>query len=248
MLFSESFVLPFSHDEVVHGKKSLLDKMPGDYWQKFAQLRLLLGFMTAHPGKKLTFMGTEFGQFSEWKDKEQLDWNLFDYEMHEKINHYNKELIKLYKRSKPLYEVDQSYEGFEWIDADNRDQSVFSFIRKGMNPEELLVIVCNFTEKVYSDYRIGVPKHGEYREILNSDASDFGGSGVINKKVLKAEEIAFHGRPYSIEMSISPFGISVLRPVIKRKGRNNHAKEEMRSNAVGRRKRKPAALTDEESR
>jgi 1,4-alpha-glucan branching enzyme len=246
--FSENFVLPFSHDEVVHGKKSLLDKMPGDYWQKFAQLRLLLGFMVAHPGKKLTFMGTEFGQFSEWKDKEQLDWNLFGYEMHEKMNHYTKELIKLYKRSKPLYEIDQSYEGFEWIDADNRDQSVFSFIRKGQNPEDLLVIVCNFTEKVYHEYRIGVPKPGEYREILNSDAEVFGGSGVLNKKVRKAKEIAFHGRPYSIEMSISPFGISVLRPVIKRKGRNNHAKEEMRGNDIGRRKRKPSALTDKESR
>ncbi|WP_079510186.1 1,4-alpha-glucan branching protein GlgB [Mesobacillus jeotgali] len=246
--FSENFVLPFSHDEVVHGKKSLLDKMPGDYWQKFAQLRLLLGFMVAHPGKKLTFMGTEFGQFSEWKDREQLDWNLFEYDMHEKINLYTKELNKLYKRSKPFYEVDQSREGFEWIDADNREQSVFSFIRKGRNPDECLIIVCNFTEKVYSDYRIGVPKPGEYREILNSDSQVFGGSGVINKKVLKAKEIAFHGRPYSIEMSISPFGISVLRPVIKRKGRNNHAKEEMRSNAVGRRQGKPSALIDKESR
>jgi 1,4-alpha-glucan branching enzyme len=246
--FSENFVLPFSHDEVVHGKKSLLDKMPGDYWQKFAQLRLLLGFMAAHPGKKLTFMGTEYGQFSEWKDKEQLDWHLLGYDMHQKIDDYTKEIVKLYKRSKPLYEVDQSYEGFEWIDADNREQSIFSFIRKGKNPEELLVIVCNFTEKVYSNYRIGVPKPGEYREILNSDAQVFGGSGVINKRAIEAKEIAFHGRPYSIEMNISPFGISILRPVIKRKGRNNHAKEEMRSNAVGRRKRKPPALIDQEPR
>jgi len=244
--FSENFILPFSHDEVVHGKRSLLDKMPGDYWQKFAQLRLLLGFMVAHPGKKLTFMGTEFGQFAEWKDKEQLDWNLFEYDLHEKVNVYTKELIKLYKRSKPFYEIDQSHDGFEWIDADNRDQSVFSFIRKGQNPDEVLLVVCNFTERVYTDYRIGVPKSGQYREILNSDAAAFGGSGVINKKVLKAKEIAFHGRPFSIEMSISPFGVSVLRPVIKRKGRTIHAKEEVRGNAVGRRKRKPSSFTDEE--
>ncbi|HAQ08323.1 MAG TPA: 1,4-alpha-glucan branching enzyme [Bacillus bacterium] len=246
--FSESFVLPFSHDEVVHGKKSLLDKMPGDYWQKFAQLRLLLGFMTAHPGKKLTFMGTEFGQFSEWKDKEQLDWNLFDYEMHEKLNEYVKELIRLYKRSKPLYELDHVYEGFEWIDADNKDQSIFSFIRKGKNPEELLVVVCNFTENVFSDYRVGVPKLGEYREILNSDSLSAGGSGFINKRVIKATEAAFHGRPYSIEMNISPFGISILRPVNKRKGRNNHAKEEVCSDAIGRGKRKSTAFINKKSR
>lgn len=246
--FSENFVLPFSHDEVVHGKKSLLDKMPGDYWQKFAQLRLLLGFMAAHPGKKLTFMGSEFGQFSEWKDLDQLDWQLLDYEMHAKLNDYVKELIKLYKRSKPLYELDHRHEGFEWIDADNREQSIFSFIRKGKNPDELLVIVCNFTEKVYSNYRIGVPKLGGYREILNSDAVSSGGSGFINRKVIEAKEEAFHGRPYSIEMNIPPFGISILRPVIKRKGRSNHAKEEVRSNAVGRRKRKPAEFIDEEPR
>ena len=246
--FSESFVLPFSHDEVVHGKKSLLDKMPGDYWRKFAQLRLLLGFMVGHPGKKLTFMGMEFGQFSEWKDLEQLDWNLLDYEMHEKLNQYVKELIRLYKRSKPLYELDHVHEGFEWIDADNKEQSVFSFIRKGKNFEEVLVVVCNFTENAYSNYLVGVPKHGEYREILNSDALSSGGSGFINKRVIVAKEAAFHGRPYSIEMNISPFGISILRPVNKRKGRNNHAKEEMRSDAVGRGKRQSIAFINKESR
>lgn len=246
--FSESFILPFSHDEVVHGKKSLLDKMPGDYWQKFAQLRLLLGFMAAHPGKKLTFMGTEFGQFTEWKDREQLDWNLFDYDMHQKMDQYVKDLIRLYKRSKPLYELDYVHEGFEWIDADNHEQSVFSFIRKSRNPDEFLVIVCNFTEKAYSHYRIGVPKAGEYREIINSDAEAFGGSGVINKRVLKAKETAFHGRKFSVEMNLSPFGFIILRPVIKRKGRNHHEKEEVRSNVAGRRKGKPAPIADKESR
>ena len=180
--FTENFILPFSHDEVVHGKKSLLDKMPGDYWRKFAQLRLLLGYMTAHPGKKLTFMGTEFGQFSEWKDKEQLDWHLLDYEMHGKMNLFVKELQKIYKRSKPLYELDHVYEGFEWIDANNAHQSIFSFIRKGIQAEDYFIIVCNFTPETYSGYRIGVPEHASYREILNSDASEFGGSGVVNNK------------------------------------------------------------------
>ncbi|MFS0636763.1 1,4-alpha-glucan branching protein GlgB [Mesobacillus foraminis] len=245
--FSEAFVLPFSHDEVVHGKKSLLDKMPGDYWQKFAQLRLLLGYMTSHPGKKLTFMGTELGQFAEWKDKEQLDWHLLDYEMHERLNHFVKELIKIYKRSKPLYELDRVYEGFEWIDADNHQQSIFSFIRKGKKADDYVVIVCNFTPETYSGYRIGVPGPETYREILNSDSTSFGGSGVINSKTIKTDKIGFHGRPYSIEMNISPFGISILRPVRKRKGKVTDAKEKNRGNASGRGPRKQIELLDEES-
>ncbi|SEM41185.1 1,4-alpha-glucan branching enzyme [Mesobacillus persicus] len=238
--FTESFILPFSHDEVVHGKKSLLDKMPGDYWSKFAQLRLLLGYMTTHPGKKLTFMGTELGQFSEWKDKEQLDWHLLEYEMHEKLNYFAKEVLKIYKRNKPLYELDDSHEGFEWIDADNHQQSVFSFIRRGEKAEDSLIIVCNFTPETYSGYRIGVPENKTYREILNSDDTAFGGSGFINKKTIKAEQIGFHGRPFSIEMNISPFGISILRPVKKRKGKVIDAKEKNSSNAVSRRSGEPS--------
>ncbi len=156
--FSENFILPFSHDEVVHGKKSLLDKMPGDYWRKFAQLRLLLGYMMAHPGKKLLFMGTEFGQFSEWKDKEQLDWNLFDYEMHQKINEYTKQLWKIYKRSKPFYELDHTFDGFEWIDVDNSEQSIFSFIRKGVSPDDFLIVVCNFSEYHMKIIKLGCQK------------------------------------------------------------------------------------------
>jgi len=233
--FSESFILPFSHDEVVHGKKSLLNKMPGDYWQKFAQLRLLLGYMTAHPGKKLTFMGTELGQFAEWKDEEQLDWHLLGYELHEKVNLFVKELLKVYKLNKAFYELDHSHEGFEWIDANNHHQSVFSFIRKGKNPEDFLVIVCNFTPETYSNYRIGVPKLRTYREILNSDDAAFGGSGVINKKTVKAQEIGFHGRPFSVEVSIPPYGVSIFRPVKKRKGKVTDAKEKNRSDAPSRR-------------
>ncbi len=246
--FSENFVLPFSHDEVVHGKKSLLDKMPGDYWQKFAQLRLLLGFMTGHPGKKLTFMGAELGLFSEWKDKEELDWHLLGYEMHEKLNLFVKELLKLYKRSKPMYELDSSHEGFEWIDADNAHQSVFSFVRHGSKPDDYLVFICNFTPETYSGYRIGVPKLEDFREILNSDAIEYGGSGVINKKVLKADTVAFHGKPYSVEMNIPPYGVSILRPIRKRKGKVIDAKEKNRSDAVGRGARKPSKHPDKKSR
>lgn len=221
--FSENFILPFSHDEVVHGKKSLLNKMPGTYEEKFAQLRLLLGYMFAHPGKKLLFMGFEFGQFSEWKDKEQLDWHLLDYEMHRKLNDYVKQLVKVYKRSKPLFELDHLHEGFEWIDVNNYEQSIFSFVRRAENGD-ILVIVCNFTPIAYSDYRIGVPKEGTYREILNSDADIYGGSGWVNKGTLKSEKILYHGKPYSLTIKVPPFGISILRPVKRRKRRERKGK------------------------
>ena len=238
--FSENFVLPFSHDEVVHGKKSLLDKMPGDYWRKFAQLRLLLGYMMVHPGKKLLFMGTEFGQFSEWKDKEQLDWHLLDYDMHQKMHAYTKQLIKIYKRSKPLYELDSTYDGFEWIDANNSEQSIFSFIRKGTAEDDFLIVICNFGENTYENYRVGAPKEGTYREILNSDADIFGGANNFNKKVLKTISEDYHGRPCSLEMTIPPFGITVLRPVKQRKEQDNNGKEQVRRHAIGRRKGKQA--------
>ncbi|WP_141433718.1 1,4-alpha-glucan branching enzyme [Bacillus sp. 03113] len=220
--FSENFVLPLSHDEVVHGKKSLLNKMPGDYWQKFAQFRLLLGFMIAHPGKKLLFMGFELAQFSEWKDKEQLDWNLLEYDMHQNANAYVIELIKFYKRSKPLFELDHHYEGFEWIDVNNTEQSIFSFIRKGKKEDDFLIVICNFTYRAYHDYQIGVPKEGTYREVMNSDGEQFGGSDVINKRPVKAKHSTFHGRPYSIKVSIPPYGISIFRPVKHRKERKGH--------------------------
>jgi 1,4-alpha-glucan branching enzyme len=236
--FSENFMLPFSHDEVVHGKKSLLDKMPGDYWEKFAQLRLLLGYMFAHPGKNLLFMGFELGQFSEWKDKEQLDWNLLDYEMHRNLNQYVKQLTKLYKRSKPLYELDHMHDGFEWIDCNNHSQSVFSFIRKGKTENDYLVIICNFTGVHYPEYKIGVPAQSEFREILNSDHQDFGGAGFVNKKTFMAVEEPFHDRPYSVNVTIPPFGIQILRPVKKRKERKGNGKEKVRSHAIGRRERK----------
>jgi 1,4-alpha-glucan branching enzyme len=238
--FLENFMLPFSHDEVVHGKKSLLDKMPGDYWEKFAQLRVLLGYMFAHPGKKLLFMGFEFGQFSEWKDREQLDWNLMEYEMHRNLNLFVKELIKLYKRSGSLYELDHLQDGFEWIDVNNSNQSIFSFIRNGKKENDFLIIICNFTGVGYQEYKIGVPDHEEFREIFNSNSEKFGGTGFINKKKFIALKEPFHDRPFSINITIPPFGFLVIRPVKKRKERKGNGKEKVRSHAVGRRERKQA--------
>ncbi|PFP23248.1 1,4-alpha-glucan branching enzyme [Bacillus sp. AFS073361] len=235
--FLENFMLPFSHDEVVHGKKSLLDKMPGDYWEKFAQLRLLLGYMFAHPGKKLLFMGFELGQFAEWKDKEQLDWNLLDYEMHQKLNAYVKFLTKVYKRSKALYELDCLQEGFQWIDANNNEQSIFSFIRKGKKEDETLVVICNFTGVSYPVYTIGVPKSGEYREIFNSDHEEYGGAGLVNKKTIIAADEPYHGQPHSINIAIPAFGFQIIRPVKKRKERKGNGKEKVRSHVISRRKR-----------
>lgn len=236
--YSENFILPLSHDEVVHGKKSLLNKMPGDYWRKFAQLRLLYGYFISHPGKKLLFMGGEFGQFDEWKDLEDLDWMLQDFEMHRLMQEYFKELMGIYKRSKPLWELDHKQEGFRWIDADNSEQSIFSFIRYGKKDNELLVIICNFSEYVYHDYKVGVPLDGSYNEILNSDDIRFGGSGQVNKKRLKAIKKEIHNQPACVEMTIPPFGISILRPVKTRKGNMRDGnKEEMRSNVTSRGKR-----------
>ncbi|WP_078544357.1 1,4-alpha-glucan branching enzyme [Litchfieldia alkalitelluris] len=230
--FSEKFILPFSHDEVVHGKKSLLDKMPGDYWSKFAQLRLLYGFLLTHPGKKLLFMGGEFGQFSEWKELEQLDWLLEEYEMHQNIRKFFKELMKLYKKHKPLYEEDHHSNGFEWIDADNHEQRIFSFIRKGSKEDDFLVIVCNFSQESYETYNIGVPVLTDYKEVLNSDDIQYGGSGKVNKKQLESIDTPFHGRPFHIKMTIPPFGITVLRPVKKRGERMINGSKKMRSDVT----------------
>jgi 1,4-alpha-glucan branching enzyme len=235
--YSENFILPFSHDEVVHGKKSLLNKMPGTYEEKFAQLRLLYGYLLTHPGKKLLFMGGEFGQFDEWKDLEQLDWMLFDFDMHRNMNMYVKELLKCYKRYKPLYELDHSPDGFEWIDVHNAEQSIFSFVRRGKKEDDLLIVVCNFTNKVYHGYKVGVPLFTRYREVINSDAIQFGGFGNINPKPIAAMEEPFHGKTYHIQMTIPPFGISILRPVKKRGGRNINGKEKVHRHVIGRRSR-----------
>ena len=237
--YTERFILPLSHDEVVHGKKSLLDKMPGSYEEKFSQLKLLMGFLTTHPGKKLLFMGGELGMFSEWKDKEQVDWHLLNYDSHRTLNHFFRDLVKLYKRSKPLYELDDYPEGFEWIDVHNTDQSIFSFIRRDRegNP---LIILCNFKNISYEEYKVGVPDKQEYKEVINSDASQYGGSNYVNKKNIIAEEGTFHGRPYHIKIKVPPFGITILRPIKKRKEQNKNGKEKNRRNATGGRTRNKA--------
>ncbi|QGQ96791.1 1,4-alpha-glucan branching protein GlgB [Paenibacillus psychroresistens] len=212
--YSENFILPFSHDEVVHGKKSLLNKMPGDYWRKFANLRLLYGFMAGHPGKKLLFMGSEFGQFSEWNDNEfaQLDWQLIhDFEKHRQINEYKKHLNSIYKQQSALWELDFDPAGFTWIDADNAEQGVLSFIRKSQDPNEQIVIVCNFTPNVYHDFRIGVPSSSQMYELLNSDEERFGGSGCINSGQYHAQSIPYHNQAYSIQMTVPPLATVMLK-------------------------------------
>lgn len=207
--YSENFVLPLSHDEVVHGKRSLLDKMFGNYEEKFSSLRLFLGFMMTHPGKKLMFMGGEFGQFCEWKYDSGLDWCLLDFDMHKKLHKYVRVMNHLYKESPELWEEDYKQSGFEWIDANNNEQSIAVFIRR--SKDKSIIAVCNFTPVSYDKYRIGVSEKDEYIEILNSDSEEFGGNNIINKGLIKAEDITWHNRTYSIEISVSPLSIMLFR-------------------------------------
>lgn len=210
--FSENFILVLSHDEVVHGKCSMLSKMPGDYWQKFAGLRTSYGYMYGHPGKKLLFMGGEFGHFIEWNYQRSLDWHLLEHDMHQKLQRYVKDLNKLYTTEKALFEADFSFEGFEWIDCNDNVHSVVSFIRKGKDYRDTLIFVCNFTPLALNDYRIGAPFDVGYKEILNSDAEIYGGSNVGNFGGVHAEWIPSHGRPYSLNLQIPPLGVLVLKP------------------------------------
>ena len=210
---TENYVLVLSHDEVVHGKRSMIGKMPGDYWQKFAGLRVTYGFMYGHPGKKLLFMGGEFGQFIEWNFKQGLDWNLLDYEMHSKLKNYVRDLNKLYTSEKALYEVDFSYDGFEWLDCNDSDHSIVSFMRKGSQPEDILLFVCNFTPVVYNNYRVGIPNNAFYKEILNSDSELYGGSNVGNLGGIAAEDTGYHQWPYSLVIQVPPLAVVVFKPV-----------------------------------
>ncbi|PCL94924.1 1,4-alpha-glucan branching protein GlgB [Paenibacillus lautus] len=209
--YSENFTLPLSHDEVVHGKKSLLNKMPGSYEQKFAGLRILLGYQITQPGKNLLFMGGEFGQFIEWKDQEQLDWLLLDYESHRKQLAYTAALNRMYVDEKALWEQDQRWEGFEWLSADDHEQSVVSYMRMGTKPGDTLIIVINFQPKAYDQYRVGLPRAGQYVEILNSDHADYGGSGLLNDGEMKAEKKTWHGQTHSLEIKLPPLGMVVLK-------------------------------------
>lgn len=209
--FSENFILPLSHDEVVHAKRSLLDKMPGDYWQKFANLRALYGYMMAHPGKKTLFMGGEFGQFIEWNYQDSLDWHLLTYEMHGKLHHYVRDLNHLYRRETCLWQIDFSWEGFEWIDPHDYSQSVITFMRKTGVPEQAIIVICNFTPVVRYDYRIGVPQKGTYQEIFNSDQEIYGGSGQTNPGLLTADSEGWHNQPYSLRLKLPPLAVSYLK-------------------------------------
>ncbi|WP_165967267.1 1,4-alpha-glucan branching protein GlgB [Jeotgalibacillus sp. S-D1] len=210
--YTENFILPLSHDEVVHGKRSLLHKMPGEYWEKFAQLRLLLSFMMVHPGKKLLFMGAEFGQFDEWKFVQGLDWFLKDYESHAKTDVFTKDLLAFYHSQKALYELDHDPAGFEWIDADNAEQSIFTFIRKGKRKSDTLIIACNFTNVAYDVFRIGAPFKGKWKEVFNSDNGHYGGSNQSHETVVATEDTAIHSREQSITVSIPPLGMTVWKP------------------------------------
>ena len=207
--FTENFMLPFSHDEVVYGKNSLIYKMPGDEWQRFANLRLLYGYMFTHPGTKLLFMGAEFGQTSEWNFEQSLDWHLLQYGFHSGIKKLITDLNQLYKSQPALYEKQFSGDGFEWINYSDHQNAILSYIRKGNNPNENLIVVCNFTEVVRENYRIGIPKKGKLKEIFNSDATIYGGSGVENSNVLKIETVAYDGRDFSVALILPPLSVTV---------------------------------------
>jgi 1,4-alpha-glucan branching enzyme len=209
--FSENFVLPLSHDEVVYGKGSLINKMPGDYWQKFASLRLLLGYMHAQPGKKLLFMGGELGQWNEWQHENMLDWNILDFEIHRQLQHWVADLNHIHRIEPILHEFDFQSSGFEWIDANDSDNSTISFMRKGKSADDLLLVVCNFTPVPRFNYRVGVPRKGFWREMLNSDAREYGGSGIGNLGGLNSDNITFHGRRFSLDLTLPPMSIVFLK-------------------------------------
>ncbi|MFA4915095.1 MAG: 1,4-alpha-glucan branching protein GlgB [Syntrophales bacterium] len=205
--FSENFVLPLSHDEIVYGKKSLFEKMPGDEWQKYANLRLLYGYMYGHPGKKLLFMGGEFAQPKEWNHDESLEWHVLQAPFPQGIQKWVKDLNCLYRTEPSLHELDFTIQGFEWVDCQNWEESIISFIRKGKRPEDLVLVLCNFTPVPRYNYRIGVPKGGFWKEILNSDAVVYGGSGHGNIGGSEASPIPAHGRYYSLSLTMPPLGV-----------------------------------------
>jgi 1,4-alpha-glucan branching enzyme len=210
--FFENFILPLSHDEVVHGKSSLLGKMPGDDWQKFANLRLLLGYMYAQPGKKLLFMGGEFGQWREWVHDESLEWHLLQFSPHYGLQRWVSDLNRVYRGQPALYQVDFDPAGFEWIDCNDVEHSVVSLIRKGRSPNDVVAVVCNFTPVTRFNYQIGVPRAGFWRELLNSDAKEYGGSGQGNLDGVDATPHPRHGRPCSLTITLPPLAIVFLKP------------------------------------
>jgi 1,4-alpha-glucan branching enzyme len=210
--FHENFILPLSHDEVVHGKGSLLDQMPGDLWQRFANLRLLYAYQWTHPGKKLLFMGGDFGQWNEWNYDESLQWHLLQWESHQGLKRCVADLNRLYRSEPALYEVDFDYHGFEWIDCHDYENSTLSYLRRAKNPENFVVAACNFTPVPRHNFRLGVPRGGWYRELFNSDSAYYGGSNVGNFPGVMADQIPWHGRPFSIAITLPPLAAVVFKP------------------------------------
>ncbi len=211
--FTENFLLPLSHDEVVHGKGSLLGKMPGDEWQRFANLRLLYGYQFSQPGKKLLFMGAEFGQVAEWHHNESIEWHLLQYAPHQGIQQWISDLNQLYRREPALHQLDADPEGFEWIDCNDSQASVLTFLRKSRSPEEAILVACNFTPVARSNYQVGVSRGGYWKEILNSDATAYGGTGWGNLGGVEASPVGVHGRPNSVSLTLPPLSIIFLKPV-----------------------------------
>ena len=210
--YSENFILPLSHDEVVHGKKSLLNKMWGDKWNKFAGVRVFVSYMMAHPGKKLTFMGNEFAQYIEWREYEGLEWiSMEDDDMYKKTHEFFRDLNHLYLENKAFWELDYNFDGFSWIDPENKDQSILIFMRRGKDDEDTLVFINNFTPCVYYDYKVGVPFLGEYEEIFNTDDIKYGGSGQIMGTPIYSEKEPFHNQQYSVKIKVPPMATVVLK-------------------------------------
>ena len=210
--FSENFTLPLSHDEVVHGKGSLADQMPGDLWQRFANLRLLYSYMWCHPGKKLLFMGSEFGQWSEWRHDESLQWDLLQWETHHGVQRMLGDLNRIYTSEPALYENEFDGSGFEWIDCENRGDSVLIWMRKAKRAEDFVIICCNFTPVVRDNYLVGVPEGGVYQELFNSDSQYYGGSNAGNLTKLTASQPGHHSRPYKLSIKLPPLGCVILKP------------------------------------
>jgi 1,4-alpha-glucan branching enzyme len=210
--FTENFILPLSHDEVVYGKSSMVAKMPGNDRCKFANLRLLYGYMWGHPGKKLLFMGDDFGQWDEWNHDGSLDWHLLDYPLHCGLRRWVRDLNTFYRGQPSLYEVDFEPSGFEWVDCGDSERSVISFLRRARNLPDVTLFICNFTPVPRHNYRVGAPVNGDWREALNSDALIYGGSGEGNSGRVEADPLPFHGRPYSLTLTVPPLGVLVLRP------------------------------------
>jgi 1,4-alpha-glucan branching enzyme len=209
--FSEAFVLPLSHDEVVHGKGSLLGRMPGDGWQKLANLRLLLAWLFAQPGKKLLFMGGEFGQGREWNHDQSLDWHLLEVPGHRGVQRFARELNRLYREEPALHEQDLAPDGFEWLDCHDAEQSTLTLLRRGRSPDALMAVALNFTPVPRHNFRVGVPRAGYWREVLNSDAREYGGSAQGNLGGRESAPVASHGRFHSLSLTLPPLGAVFLR-------------------------------------